>query len=141
MIRKNKEFFLKKLIFILIVLFTFLLVNCSRDHSAGPQITITLEQAEEILLTEVLQDSIPGGIMVYELQQSLEKDSTICSWNNQYIVEWKCWFFFIDDYFYANWAHPCRYVLVNFYDESEISFKVIDETSPPGFENLVVVEF
>jgi len=132
---------LKKQILLILVLLPFLLVNCSRDHSTGPQITITLEQAEEILLTEVLQDSVPGGIMVYELQQPVEKFSVIRSWQNKYIIAGKCWFFFIDDYFYANWAHPCRYVLVNFYDEQGMSFEIIDETSPPGFENLVVVEF
>ena len=132
---------MKKIILLLLVLSAFLLVNCSKDHSTDPQITITLEQAEEILLTEVFQDSVSGGIMVYELEQPLEKYSIIYSWKNEYIIARKCWFFFIDDYFYANWEHPCRYVLVNFYNEQRISFEIIDETSPPGFENLVEVEF
>jgi len=57
----------------------FLLLNCSKDHFTDPQIAITLEQAEEILLTEVFQDSVPGGIMVYELEQPLEKYSIIYS--------------------------------------------------------------
>jgi len=132
---------LKKLVFILLILLAFLLLNCSKDHFTDPQIAITLEQAEEILLTEVFQDSVPGGIMVYELEQPLEKYSIIYSWKNEYIIERKCWLFFIDNYLWANWAHPCRYVLVNFYNEPGISFEIIDETSPPGFEDLVEVEF
>ncbi|MCK4339721.1 MAG: hypothetical protein KAW87_07025 [Candidatus Cloacimonetes bacterium] len=134
---------MKRLINIaLLAISTFLLFACSEDKSTEPTTTLTLEQAEQILLYEVLSDTVSAAKRVYELEKILKKDSVISSWNNQYVVEQDCWFFFIDDFWAANWAHPCRYVFVYYSNESESDFELINENTPPNnIEKLVEVNF
>ena len=133
---------MKSVYFLVLISTMLLLLCCSEKNSTEPTTTISLEQAEQILISEVLNDSISDAIRVYELEEILEKDSIISSWKNQYTAEADCWFFFIDDAFYANWAHPCRYVFVFFNNKSGNNFEIIDETTPPNnYENLVKVSF
>ena len=126
---------------VLLIILFLLLFACSKDNSTNPATMITLEQAEQILLTEVLNDTISECIRVYEFENVLEKDFIINSWNNQYTIDQDCWFFFIDDMFHANWAHPCRYVYIYHENESGENLEVINEMSPPDIDNLVEVTF
>jgi len=133
----------------LIVLFSIIAIlllftNCTNNQTSNSDYIISLKEAEEILLTEVLQDSVLGGIKIYELTEPLKRYTTIrtCGEYSQYTVTKKSWFFFIDDYFYANWAHPCRYVLINYYRDKGTSYHIINENWLPNFfEDMVEVEF
>lgn len=118
-----------------------LFVQCTNNQTSNSDYIITLEEAEQILFTEVFQDSIPFDVKVYELTEPLERFTTIKSALNQYTINRKSWFFFINDCPMANWSHPCRYVLINYYDSLTRNYCIIDEDWPPDcVEEMVEVE-
>ena len=135
---------MRRIIVLFLIFVPLLFVTCTNNQTTNSNLIISLKEAEEILLTEVLQDSVTAGVKVYELERPLEKYTTVktCGDYGEYTVINKCWFFFIDDYFYANWAHPCRYVLIDYYNTSEIQFHIIHENWLPNFfEDMAEVEF
>lgn len=131
--------FLFLFIFIATVL---LLTNCTNNQTSNSSYIISLEDAEEILLTEVLKDSVITEIKVHELTEPLYKYSSIASYDDTYILTQKSWFFFIDDNWNALWAHPCRYVLINYYRQPGTQYSIIDEDWPPDcFGEMVEIDF
>ncbi len=128
--------------FILLSAIVLLFVQCTNNQTSNSDYIITLKEAEEILLTEVLQDSVLGGIKIYELPEPLERYSTIrtCGEYGQYTIIKKSWFFFIDDCPLANWAHPCQYVLISYYESWGDNYCIIYEDWPPDcFEEMVEI--
>ena len=120
----------------------FLLFNCSEDSSTEPPTIINIEEAEQILLSKVFNDTIPTNKLVYELVTMLAKDSVIISGNDQYIADRDCWLFFIDDFPIGNWGHPCRYVFIYYLQVSDNDLKIVDGDFPPiNFEKFVEVDF
>jgi len=135
---------MRRIIVLFLIFVPLLFVTCTNNQTTNSNLIISLKEAEQILLTEVFQDSVLGGIKIYELTEPLERYATIrtCGEYDQYTITKKSWFFFIDDYFFANWAHPCRYVLIDYYNTSEIQFHIIHENWFPNFfEDMVEVEF
>ncbi len=126
-----------------IIVIVLLFTNCTNDQTSNSDFIVTLEEAEQILLTEVFQDSTFGGIKVYEVKEPLDKYSSITSYDDTYTLTHRSWFFFIDDCYYANWAHPCRYVLINYYRNwNNYNYYVIDEQWPPNCAGeMVEIEF
>ena len=125
-----------------IIAILLLFTNCTNNQTSNSDYIISLEEAEQILLTEVFQDSIPFDKEIFKLTEPLERFAKIKSALNQYTINNKSWFFFIDDCPMANWSHPCRYVLISYYHVWETNYCIIDEDWPPScFEDMVEVEF
>ncbi|MDA3884695.1 MAG: hypothetical protein PF638_03785 [Candidatus Delongbacteria bacterium] len=134
---------MKRFISILLLgILVFLLFNCSEDSSTEPPTIINIDEAEQILLSKVFNDTVPTSKRVYKLSNILEKDSVILCGNNQYVADRDCWLFFIDDFYIANWGHPCRYIFIYHSQVSDNDLIIIDENMPPrNLENFVEVDF
>jgi len=74
----------------------------------------TRQQAKDLVLKQILA-SDTGHIKVYSSLDTIPDTSNIILSNGQTITPpyQSNWVFFSDDYPFATWFHPCRYVLVN----------------------------
>lgn len=90
-----------------------LLFSCS-ENATSPQ-AISLEQAERIILSSVLNGNDSGKV-VYELPTQMKAGTIVYPSDSPDSVSYDAptdsWFFFIDDKPGYRWAHPCRYAFV-----------------------------
>ncbi|MCK4225768.1 hypothetical protein KAX29_02625 [candidate division WOR-3 bacterium] len=121
----------------LLFLCLFGIFSCSRTA------VISLKEAEEIVLKEILENNTEGKA-VYELPTLMESGTVVkprYDGDKEYIAKKDCWFFFIDDDPEAYWSHHCRYVFVYYRGNGE--YEVINEKWWPKdiIDGLVPVEF
>lgn len=114
--------------------------SCS-EKTTDAQQAISLDQAEEIILANVLNGD-DSGIVVYELPTQMEEGaivSTVSLYPVSYTAPTDSWFFFIDDQPGYRWTHDCRYAFVSC---STGKPTVYNEGWPPdNFDSLKVVTF
>lgn len=118
-----------------------LLLSLCCEGAAGPQ-TVSLEQAEGIILSTVLSGSDSGKV-VCELPTQMKAGTvvhpSISAQSVSYAAPTDSWFFFIDDNPGYRWTHPCRYAFVCCYTGTQT---VHNEGSPPdNADSLRVVIF
>lgn len=74
----------------------------------------TREQAYALLLRALLGHSEQGRRIYAAQSQITTATATVATWNGDVTLSGgPGWLFFVDDVPTANWAHPCRYVLVS----------------------------
>lgn len=125
------------------ILYTAILINfiflfsCS-NKGTEPR-DVTLKQAEEIVLSKLLNNTDSGKI-VYELQNKISAGTKIHSADSMFSSSTNSWFFFIDDAPDYYWVHPCRYVFICCTSGEQTVFKG-DLFPPNNLENLTIVNF
>ena len=77
---------------------------------------ISIKQADNII-QEYIEKEITEYYWLYS-NENIKADksgvTTILIWNREFISnDNSCFVYFIDEYPYANWEHPCRYLFVN----------------------------
>jgi hypothetical protein len=77
---------------------------------------ITKKQADKIV-SEYIENEITDYHWLYS-NDSITPDknglTTISTWHKEFVsIHNPCFVYFIDEYPYANWVHPCRYLFVN----------------------------
>jgi len=77
---------------------------------------VSIKQADNIV-QEYIEKEITNYYWLYSNENIIiDKNgvTTIESWRKEPInVNYSCFVYFIDEYPYANWEHPCRYLFVN----------------------------
>ena len=91
-------------------------------------------------MNQILADDI-GKVDVYVASNDISSQDGLQLWDKTLSCAYSSnWVFFVDDYVFANWAHPCRYIFVN----SETGeYQIVNETAPPklcDFEKISGVE-
>ncbi|MCK4520766.1 hypothetical protein KAT95_02760 [Candidatus Parcubacteria bacterium] len=95
---------------------------------------ISKTDAYNLVISELLNGSTEGK-WVYVGPKPVKAGTTIESWHSSIELPQKeGWFFFVDDAPWANWAHPCRYVFVDFTGK----ITVHEATTPPN--NIMELE-
>jgi hypothetical protein len=115
---------LKLTAYFLLSLAGILLLVCAYTDTS-----VSLEEAEQIVIKEICNSTIEG-IKLYKLPCSLNTGDVVMDVDDStsYAAERECWFFYIDDFPGAKFAHPVRYVFV-YCDNGEYS--VIHEPGGP----------
>jgi len=106
----------KNLHFIVTLLFPLLILhNCVRVND--PTANVSKSEATDIVITDILKSDTLGKSL-HSLPYSLNRNDKVQSYTftSEYSVNYKSWFFLIDDNFYKDWVHPCRYVFVSVTD-------------------------
>ncbi|NPD46999.1 MULTISPECIES: hypothetical protein [unclassified Lentimicrobium] len=98
---------MKKLSLILFMsFFSFISINLKAQF--------TQQQAINLVLNQILDQEL-NKIDVYISQAPVSNQTTISLWDNTsvnllYANNWIC---FVDDWPFANWAHQCRYIIID----------------------------
>jgi hypothetical protein len=91
-----------------------------------------MEEAKRLVIEDILSGDVSGKA-IYMVKSPISEGTIVRGWKadeQTFAMPFeKGWFFFIDDYWMANWEHPCRYVFVDF--EGKI-YQVFRATTPPA---------
>jgi hypothetical protein len=120
----------RKIQYICAALVFLLFIPVSSGAQAPDKKNITGEQAWEIVKKEILKDTLKDKA-VYISMQLLNPKDTVKSWEKVYTVPehfQRCWLFFVDDQYGANWQHLCRYIFV---DAGSGKYQVVKSLTPP----------
>ncbi len=73
-----------------------------------------MQQATDLVLNQLLSGEL-DQVDVFMIDEALSDQDTIFLGNNDTVVlpYSSNWVFFVDDYPFANWAHPVRFIFVN----------------------------
>ena len=91
---------------------------------------VTKNQADSIVLRQVLAPSLINNVDVYRFSQPLSDSDDIQScWGSTIDAPFQSsWGYFIDLYPFANWSHPCQICFVNTADGS---YSITESDLPP----------
>jgi hypothetical protein len=112
--------------FIITLLFSLLILhNCVRV--TDPTTNLSKSEAADLVLTHILKSDTLGKSL-HSLPYSLNRNDKVQSSSSEYSVNYNSWFFLIDDDFYKDWRHPCRYVFVSV---SDFKYDIYNEDRYP----------
>ena len=97
---------------------------------------VTKNQADSIVLRQVLAPSLINNVDVYRFSQPLSDSDDIQScWGSTIDAPFQSsWGYFIDLYPFANWSHPCQICFVNTADGS---YSITESDLPKELKNLI----
>lgn len=103
---------------------------------------ITKAQAIDMVLNEILAGDI-GNVEVYVSVNLISDEDGVLIYNTTLACPYSLnWVFFVDDFVFANWAHPCRYIFMN-YENGE--YQIVSEEWFPldmdDFEKISGIEY
>ncbi|MCF8360909.1 MAG: C13 family peptidase [Prolixibacteraceae bacterium] len=100
----------------------------SNNVIAQSDIAISKDDAYKILQEKII-DGQEGKVNIYVSKDVVKADTQIKTlFQSEVSPNFDSWFFFIDDFPFASWSHPCRYVYVNAKDGS---VTVLNKNQPP----------
>jgi len=119
-----------------LLLFIFV-IFCGSALVAQNQVKIDKQESWQIIKEQVLKSNykdvdIYVSKNILSAKEELEKIRKVNS------PSYSCFFFFIDEKPYANWAHPCKYCFVNIITGD---VEIINSDLPPDFENMEILHF
>ena len=119
-----------------LLLFIFV-IFCGSALVAQNQVKIDKQESWQIIKEQVLKYNykdvdIYVSKNILSAKEELEKIRKVNS------PSYSCFFFFIDEKPYANWAHPCKYCFVNTITGD---VEIINSDLPPDFENMEILHF
>lgn len=94
------------------------------------QAQVTKNQADSIVLRQILDPSLMNNVDVYRFPQPLsDSDDVQSCWGNTIDAPFQSsWGYFIDLVPLANWAHPCQFCFVN---TANGSYSITESDLPP----------
>jgi hypothetical protein len=103
---------------------------------------ITKGQAIDIALNKILAEEI-GNVDVYVTINLVSDEDGVPIYDTTLTCPYSLnWVFFVDDFVFANWAHPCRYIFMN-YENAE--YQIVSEKWFPfdmdDFEKISGIEY
>lgn len=114
---------MKKVLLITIAMMA-IMVSGSAQNGTG----YTKKQADNMVLNTLLISDLESSD-VYSLDTLISKNDTIWHFDGSFIKSPynTAWAYFVDEYPFANWAHPCKYIFV---DASDGLFQIVGSNYP-----------
>ena len=114
---KWQHFLRKSHMLVLAGAFGVLSVACSNDTDGTPKKAIIDQETAWNSIKDEVLNKAKGEIEVWVSNTPVRADSVIQTYFTvEHSPYYLSWLFFIDDFPFGNWSHPCRYIYVNVLD-------------------------
>jgi len=105
--------------------------------SASLYAEVTKDEAKEMVINQILAQDI-GKVDIYQ-SNDLIGSTGIHLWDKYLTSSYsESWAFFVDDMYFADWEHPCRYIFI---DAESSSYQIVDDKVPPrNMDEFEIIE-